>query len=312
MKRCFQNGREKGINMIKNRINVRENSISDTKLQQAITHNYRLDKNELKNVDYNLLFNNYSSLDLDVFRKKIREEKARHNKLYKETFGRNIRNNLVNSFKELLITFPKEFGEKIKNKEITQEQLLKCIDTFKEEIEAQTGTKVLLVQLHQDEPESSPHFHIILTNFRNENGKTFKQKGYYSWLQDIAGFSFSDLGLIRGISKKITKERNVKSTKWREMVHKQGHSLEKALLTEAVSLDNIDDYISMAVKPFKTILIYLKRSLNTEKEGVYIKQQHQRALNNFNKNYPGKNINNIEELVEEITQNIKKYKTKGM
>lgn len=292
--------------MIKDKINVREEGLNSNRLLRSISHNFRV-RNDLDNVDYSKTKDNYLSSDLESTRKEIERLKKEHKGLYLKEFGENLREARINSFKEIVISFPSHFRQEYDNKKITKEQLNDCVNIFIQEYEKATGLKVLNYSLHTD--ELTPHYHLISTNFIN-NGRTFKKKGYKSWLQDLGGFSFESMGLKRGIKKQFTKAEHKTSSQHYEEILRQGEKLEEYLSDESITLENIDSVISQAIPPFKTLLTYIKRSMNIEKEAGYILKQQERALNQFYAQFPKlKHIKNFEEMLKHIEINKDKFKT---
>ena len=291
--------------MKKDRINVREVGLNIAKKRRAITHNYRL-RNDLKNVDYASLDDEYYSLSTKGTRTEMNEHLKRHRKLYKREFGEKLREDRINSFKELLITFPASFRHKYDDGEITKKQFLDCVKIFISEYEKQTKLKVISYQLHT--AEKTPHFHILSTQFL-DNGRTFKKKNYKSYLQELGGYAFSSMGLRRGNKKNVTKDTYKSSSKHYEEVLRQGDKLDEIMNNDLLSLENIDNVIKQAVKPFKTLLTYIKRSLKKEAEAEYVLKQHERALAQFHNQFPAlSTIKTFDEMIHYLENNKTKFK----
>lgn len=285
---------------MKNKINVREATLNSYKLVESLSHNYRIRK--LKNVDKDRTKNNFLSMSLEDTRKEIKHHLAEHKKLYKKEFGEKLRPERINTFKEIILTFPVEFSADLEAGKISFDDYKNCMKIFIEKYEEQTGLKIISYQIHRD--EKSTHTHALSTQYKKDNGRTFKQKGYKSWLQDLGGYAYKSMGLKRGIKKSITKDTYKKSSKHYEEILTQGEILESLLIDNKLNLANIDSAIKQATKPFKTLLTYLKRSMDKEQKADYIIKQQERALNQFKKQFPSlQGIGTFQDMLQYIEAN---------
>ena len=283
----------------KNKINVREMKTNNSKITNSLIHNYRVRSN-LNNVNYSQTKNNYNSSSLYETRTKMRLLKEEHKTLYKINNNQNLREDRVNTFKEIIITFPSRFQSELTSGKITKFQLLECIDIFKEKFETETQLKIITTSLHLD--EKTPHFHLISTNFL-PNGRIFKKKNYYQYLQNLGGFSFKSMGLERGTPKKYTKNIHKRSSKHYEDILNEGDRLE-AIMKEGLTIDNISKVIEGSVLPYKTLLTYIKRGMKKEANANYIIQQNNRAFLKFKKLFSAMpQVKNFNEMIDYIEKN---------
>lgn len=288
-----------------NKINVRFKSLSTEKIKRLIVHNFRLRK-DLKNVNYEKSKNNLQSLDLKETRAEINHHLAEHKKLYKKTFKERLRPERINSLREIVITFPKGFQKKIDSGEIQPLEIQKCVQLFIDKYEEQTGLKVLGYSGHFD--ELTDHWHLLTTQYLS-NGRTYRAKGYGSYLQDLGGWAFSSVGLERGTPKKFTHAEHQGSRDHYEQLLKQSHNLDQLFEQNLITAENIGTLIAEAVVPLKTLLTYVKRSLNTEKEAAYIIKQQDRALQKFHGLFPTlSSIKDFDQMLNYIAANKSSFK----
>ena len=285
---------------MKGKINVRVKSISNIVLRRTLAHNYRLRK-DLNNVDYSKINEDYHSHTVDAAKQILARYQLEHRDLYKETFKERLRVERVNSFLEGVVTFPKKYQAYYEEGRITKKQLLAYFEIFKTKYQEESNTQILFSHWHFT--ETTFHCHFVATNFELKEGRTFKKRGWKSYLQDIAGFAYSPIGLERGTPKQFTQHKHIKRDKHYEQILEQSQELER-ILNDGIGIDDIEKLIKLTVTPLKTMLTYVKRALVMEKELSYRLKQEERALNKFREVFPNvSNVNDLNTLLEHIAEN---------
>lgn len=282
---------------MKGRINVRVKSISNEVLKRSLAHNYRTRK-DLDNVNYEKSYLNTHTHTLKEAKRLLALYQLEHKDVYKETFGERLRPERVNSFLEGIVTFPRKYQQYYEEGKFSKEQLMSYFEEFKKQYEEQSNTQILFSNWHFE--ESTFHCHFIATNFELKEGRTFKAKGWKSYLQDIGGHAFSPIGLERGIKKEFTRAEHTLRSEHYQKILEQSNELED-ILKEGITLEELEDLIKLTEKPLKTMLTYVKRSLQKEKEFDYQLKQQERALNKFSEIFPDvQSVESFNDLLDYI------------
>lgn len=296
---------------MKGKINVRFYSLNQSKLKKSIAHNFRL-RRDLQNVNYDKSHENVYSHTAEEFRKVVEEVEHDHNELHKKRTGRNLRKDRINSLVEGVITFPRIYQTHYENGKFTKEQLLECFELFKAKYEEESNVSLKAYTLHTE--EDTVHFHFWATNYhvRGEKaGSHFNPAGWKAYLQDIGGYAFQSLGLKRGTPKKFTRAKHTRQQEHYEKILDQSAQLEE-LLEEGLSIEEVTELISKAQPPLKSMLTYVKRSMNSQKEAEYQLKQQERALNKFREVFPNVNtVSNFEDLLNYIQETQKNFNTQN-
>ncbi|MCT7484175.1 plasmid recombination protein [Aliarcobacter cryaerophilus] len=203
---------------MKNFINVRVQSYNYKKQYDLLRHNFRHKKDSLSQINEKPNFiispdgkivkldNTIKKKIYDLLSKDYRNDRTKHNEIYKSKHKRNLRD-FQSTWTEGILTFSEAIHKDLGNK-YTPEDLIKAAISCTNDIAQKYGTKLNYLTLHMD--ETTPHFHFSLKNF-DENGlslwKKNQNKEFLSQLQDIAFEHFKALGMDRGVSKDITNKR---------------------------------------------------------------------------------------------------------
>lgn len=272
------------------KLNVRLKSLNQAMITRAIKHNYRLIK--LNNVDKDRLDRNYYSDSPAEIRAKIKKAQSLHKRLYKKTFKEKLRADRVNSIAEYVFTFESGF-------DAPTEQLQQVAEDFIKRVEYSGGGEFLSYQIHRD--ETSSHIHFLATSFNIKTGKTIHvKKGFKSYLQDIGEMSCSSAGLehTRGDRKEITGSQNKKLHDHYKETLETGAKLDSKL-DAGLELAEVEALIKETKPPFKTMLTYVKRSMDKEREAEDIIKQRDRALKKAREVYPNaESLESIEDILE--------------
>ncbi|MFW3426028.1 plasmid recombination protein [Aliarcobacter butzleri] len=202
---------------MKNYINVRVQSYNYAKQFNLLRHNFRHTKDSLSQTNDKLNFlvgesqimeitNQNKKRLYDVISEKYKQDRIKHNELYKTKHKRNLRD-FQATWTDGILTFSEAIHSDLGTK-YSKEDLSKIALNCAYDIAKKYDSELIYLTLHMD--ETTPHFHFALQNF-DQNGlslwKKNQNKEFLSKLQDIAFEHFKVLGMDRGISKDITNKR---------------------------------------------------------------------------------------------------------
>lgn len=202
---------------MKNYINVRVQSYNYTKQFNLLRHNFRHTKDSLSQINdkSNFMVGENQLMEItnqnkkrlyDVISEKYKQDRIKHNELYKRRHKRNLRD-FQATWTDGILTFSEAIHSDLGTK-YSKEDLSKIALNCAYDIAKRYDSELIYLTLHMD--ETTPHFHFALQNF-DQNGlslwKKNQNKEFLSKLQDIAFEHFKVLGMDRGISKDITNKR---------------------------------------------------------------------------------------------------------
>lgn len=202
---------------MKNYINVRVQSYNYAKQFNLLRHNFRHTKDSLSQTNDKLNFlvgesqimeitNQNKKRLYDVISEKYKQDRIKHNELYKTKHKRNLRD-FQATWTDGILTFSEAIHSDLGTK-YSKEDLSKIALNCAYDIAKKYDSELIYLTLHMD--ETTPHFHFALQNF-DQNGlslwKKNQNKEFLSKLQDIAFEHFKVLGMNRGIKKEITGKR---------------------------------------------------------------------------------------------------------
>jgi len=180
----------------------------------SLNHDFREKKvNYLRSNEQNQTFDFKIKNVKEEARKSLKEYK----KLYLEKNKRNIRKNQHSDFLTAIITLSNSINEKLKNDEITKEELNKTFEKSAKnihkkiiEITKDDTIKLFSYVVHYD--EKTPHMHINFNNHTKQAKSVFQNLKISKKLtefQDLVGEDFKHLGYKRGVKKSKTKHLSV-------------------------------------------------------------------------------------------------------
>lgn len=267
------------------RINVRMSSLNSNKIENSIKHDMRTRK-DLQQVDYSKSDTNQYSHTPKQFREVYAAAKAEHKSLYKKVYGRNPQEGRVNALQEGIITFPAIYQSYYEEGKFSNDDLHRMFQKFVEKFEEESGLRVLSEFWHFDEKTLHVHFHTTNYIVRGDDaGKPFNPKGWKSYLQDIGGYAFADIGLRRGNPKSSKGKDRSTTEEHRQELLSNADAIEQTLSND-FTMSDLEELIKVSVKPLKTMLTYMHRAMNREREAQYIIQQEERAMNKFKQVFP--------------------------
>lgn len=256
---------------MKNFINVRVQSYNYKKQYDLLRHNFRHKKDSLSQINEKPNFfigpngkafkidNTNKNKIYDTLSKHYKDDRAKHNEIYKAKHKRNLRD-FQATWTDGILTFSEAIHQDLGTK-YTLEDLIKVATNCANDIAKKYGTKLIYLTLHMD--ETTPHFHFSLKNF-DENGlslwKKNQNKEFLSQLQDIAYEHFKILGMDRGVSKDITNKRYETIQKYH--IRKEMELRDKILNTQA----NYDKLQKEVEKDLKTLYAEVNLKKNEIKD----------------------------------------------
>lgn len=100
--------------------------------------------------------------------------------------------------KTMIVTFDNEFY--LNRDRIDRDELDRCMIEFTDKFCKKNHCEISYIVRHED--ETTPHYHVTFTNYNTQKNTTHKLKQVdLSATQDLAGASFSPIGINRGIKK---------------------------------------------------------------------------------------------------------------
>lgn len=268
-----------------NFINVRIQSVSQSRLENNLVHNVRAkpsrnDINDNVNYLYKLEGQSYNRIELvgeenqnalQELKAQYKQDREKHKKLYYDRAKyKMVESN--GSWLEGVITFSEAIKHDLGNKYTTQdleERAIKIVN----EIANYFNVEPKSVVLHLS--ETTPHFHFYLQNF-DDIGRSithmYKSKKHFSHLQDIAFKHLQDLGMERGIKKEVSFHRHQETKDYHEkeikaLNHKLHNTNEKYnVLKRDLSL--VKDDLTKTITQLESVREELKKgfdSLNIQK-----------------------------------------------
>lgn len=274
-------------------VSTRVSGSNNGKVINNLKHNLRTVQTQNQhNNNKNLILYKDTFYDDMTFIKKIQkdltqvfqEERELHNEIHmRENGNRKVRESTGSIANGLIYFSSEHLKEKLNNKELTNQDLLRISKEFVDDFEKSHNTKVYYLTLHLD--EKTPHVQFQFRNF-DENGKSLshimKQKENGSKLQDMVYEKFKRYGFERGIKKEITGNRHQETKHFHENEIKELEKTKKELLTFNNKI--LEDYKNQ-IKDLKIIRSQISNNENKDDNKMIYKditdyQKHIRMLSN--------------------------------
>ncbi|MDK2064987.1 plasmid recombination protein [Aliarcobacter butzleri] len=322
---------------MKNYINVRVQSYNYTKQFNLLRHNFRHTKDSLSQINdkSNFMVGENKLMEItnqnkkrlyDVISEKYKQDRIKHNELYKRRHKRNLRD-FQATWTDGILTFSEAIHSDLGTK-YSKEDLSKIALNCAYDIAKKYHSELIYLTLHMD--ETTPHFHFALQNF-DQNGlslwKKNQNKEFLSKLQDVAFEHFKVLGMDRGISKDITGKRYETIQKYhirKEMelrdkvsntqaqydkLQKEVEKSLKALYTEVnLQKNEVKDLRSTydrTTQEYKNLTIIFKQ-LQDEEKTLREKVRELKEIDNLD-NYLKLLKNDIKNILEKNTKQVNSF-----
>lgn len=209
-------------------LSSRLKSLNYEKTLHYIKHDFRIDySNHIKNKNINYFYlpsknkkvisrYRYTKLrkqkrltEFNHIKNKVDNLIKKHHKLYEEKYNRKIQTEKTNSINRGVLTFPRDLENDFKNEKFNKEEFIKMgIETI-ELICKELKIELVYITIHLD--ETTPHFHYVTSNFDEKGVVIQRNKEVGRKIQDLSDTYFKKFGIVRGISKDITGNRNIEN-----------------------------------------------------------------------------------------------------